>query len=59
MGAKKKEKPGKKIGIEELEKRLGPEERKLYRRIEKIRESIGPVSTNVADLVREIRGDGD
>ena len=39
----------------ELESRLSPEMKKLVKRIDAIRESIGPVPFNVADLVREMR----
>jgi len=59
MTAKKKPKPKNRLDTSELEKKLSPERLRLFKKIEKLRKSIGPVSTNVSDLVGEMRGDDD
>ena len=57
MSAKIKPRPRKRTDLSNLEIKLTPERLALYKRTLEIRDKIGPVSTKVSDLVREMRGE--
>jgi len=59
MSAKRKPKPRKKPEMSALEKKMSPENYKLLLEIRAIRDSIGPVSFNSGDLIRELRENDD
>jgi hypothetical protein len=57
MSAKRKPGPRNKVDATGAENKLSPERLALYKRTLQIREKIGPISSSVTDLIREMRGE--